>query len=354
MLHDGHRYHVARSELAVRVGVPDEAMAAVVDDVRALAAHGLGDEDALRAGEVERRRMELHELDVLHLRAGAVRRGDAVTRRAAHIAGLAKEPSRSPRRQHDGRREERVQPHRPRCGPAHRRSARLRSTGRRRTCARGSRWTRARRPPRATRAGSRRRFRRRDAGCGRAVWPPSCASEKPPLSRSKRAPCATSHSMASGAAPVTSRTSPSWHSPQTGAERVAGVLLRGIRRPDRRGDSPLRPRRVAHARVVLEEDRHPRAGLGRGQRCAQPGDTAADHENTRVVPRKRARVEVEEEAALRGNIDVQRCGFPSGCSRPSAAATGSSLRRTGVTRWTVSARTLPRRMRYTPNSASPR
>ena len=61
----------------------------VGDENRALAAHGLGDEHERRLGRVERRGVELHELHVAQLHAGAMRERNAVSGRDRGVGGVA-------------------------------------------------------------------------------------------------------------------------------------------------------------------------------------------------------------------------------------------------------------------------
>ena len=69
---------VARGELGPRVVVGHEAVAEAFDQDGAFAADGFGDQAAAAAGDVEHRRMELHELHVGEFGAGAVGHGVAV------------------------------------------------------------------------------------------------------------------------------------------------------------------------------------------------------------------------------------------------------------------------------------
>ena len=100
MLDDAAAHDVARRELGERMTPLHEAPARLVDEVRALAAHGLADERAPRAGHVERRRMELHELEVRHRGARAPRHRDPVAGGDARVGGLAPELADAARREH--------------------------------------------------------------------------------------------------------------------------------------------------------------------------------------------------------------------------------------------------------------
>ena len=91
LLDDRPADDVARRELAVLVIVGHEAVAVAVDEVRAFAAHGFGDQRAAGAGDVERRRVELHHLHVLQRRPGAVRHRVPVGGRDLRVGRFAVE-----------------------------------------------------------------------------------------------------------------------------------------------------------------------------------------------------------------------------------------------------------------------
>ena len=86
---DRPRHHVARGQLAARVFVRHEADAVLVAQVGALAAHRLADEVTAGTGDIEDRRMELHELHVAQLRPGPVGGGHAVAGRHRRVGRLA-------------------------------------------------------------------------------------------------------------------------------------------------------------------------------------------------------------------------------------------------------------------------
>ncbi len=65
--HDRPADDVARGQLAARVVVGHEAMAVPIDQHGPFAAHGLGDQAAAAAGDVQHGGMELHELHVAQL-----------------------------------------------------------------------------------------------------------------------------------------------------------------------------------------------------------------------------------------------------------------------------------------------
>ena len=69
--------------------VEHEAVAVLVAQVRPFAADRLADQEAARAGDVEHRRVELHELHVAQLGPGAVGRGHAVAGGDRRVGRLA-------------------------------------------------------------------------------------------------------------------------------------------------------------------------------------------------------------------------------------------------------------------------
>ena len=75
--------------------VGHEAVAVLVAQVRPFAAHRLADQEAARAGDVEHRRVELHELHVAQLGAGAVGGGHAVAGGDGRIGRLAVDHARA-------------------------------------------------------------------------------------------------------------------------------------------------------------------------------------------------------------------------------------------------------------------
>ena len=77
---DRRRNDVAGREIAERVHASHHRRARRVEQRRALAAHGLGDQraPAPRARRVQHGRVELHELDVRHRRPGPQRQGEPV------------------------------------------------------------------------------------------------------------------------------------------------------------------------------------------------------------------------------------------------------------------------------------
>ena len=65
-------HHIARRELGPLVVIGHEPPARRIDQPRAFAAHGLGDQAAAAAGDVQHRRMKLHELHVAQFGPGAI------------------------------------------------------------------------------------------------------------------------------------------------------------------------------------------------------------------------------------------------------------------------------------------
>ena len=81
--------HVARGELRPRVEVGHEPATVTIDQPRARAANGLGDQAAGTAGDVEHRGMKLHELHVAQLRAGPPGECHAIATRPRRIGRFA-------------------------------------------------------------------------------------------------------------------------------------------------------------------------------------------------------------------------------------------------------------------------
>ena len=86
---DRPAHDVARRQLGPLVVVGHEPPAGRVDQPRAFAAHRFGDQAAAAAGDVQHRRMKLHELHVAQLGAGAIRERLAVAGRHFGIRRLA-------------------------------------------------------------------------------------------------------------------------------------------------------------------------------------------------------------------------------------------------------------------------
>ena len=100
---DGPRDHVTRREVGERVTSLHEPDPVAVDQEGALAAHGFGDERLLAArsgAEPQHGRVELHELDVGHHRAGPQRRSHAVAGRDRRVGRRRSRPAQAARRQH--------------------------------------------------------------------------------------------------------------------------------------------------------------------------------------------------------------------------------------------------------------
>ena len=93
---DAARDAIAGRQIAGRLVAGHERLAVGVHQPRALAAQRLGEQEARLPGDLQRRRMELHELEVGDARAGELRHRDAVAgghlrvgRLAEHLAGAA-------------------------------------------------------------------------------------------------------------------------------------------------------------------------------------------------------------------------------------------------------------------------
>ena len=85
---DGAGHDVARRQGTARVVLLHERTPLPVHQHRALAPHGLGDEEALGVRMVKAGGMELDELHVLDLRPGAPRERDAVARRRIRVTRI--------------------------------------------------------------------------------------------------------------------------------------------------------------------------------------------------------------------------------------------------------------------------
>ncbi len=86
---DRPAHHVARGQLRPGIVLGHEAAAVAIDEVRPFAPHGLGDQVAAGAGDVEHRGMELHELHVAQLGPGAEGQRHAVAGGHLGIGRLA-------------------------------------------------------------------------------------------------------------------------------------------------------------------------------------------------------------------------------------------------------------------------
>ena len=250
---DRPRDLVARRELV------DEALAVGVEQPRALAADRLGDQEPLAAGDADHRgRVELEELEVRELRAGAVREQHAAAR--AIPAGWSCATTARRRRRRRSRPRARARRARPRSRP--RRSARRRRAARSRA--------RARRPRSAARcaasAESWRTTRRPvalppECTTRRREWPPSSPSESAPSrSVSKRTPRRSRSCTRSGASAHRTAAAERPHQP---AARRARCRPGGARRCRRRRAPP-------RARPAPSSSRSRRASSPRSARRAPP------------------------------------------------------------------------------------
>ncbi len=101
---DGAGHHIARGEFQLGMVALHKALAAIVAQVRALAAQGFRDEEARRAGERERGGMELVKLHVGQLGAGQGRQSDAVAGSDGGIGGVGVDLARAAGGNQDGAR----------------------------------------------------------------------------------------------------------------------------------------------------------------------------------------------------------------------------------------------------------
>ena len=89
---DRARHHVARLELAAAVA-RHEPFAGVVDQDRAFAAHRLAHQRHRVEADIERGRVELHELHVGERRTGTGGERQSLSNRAERIGGVAVKPA---------------------------------------------------------------------------------------------------------------------------------------------------------------------------------------------------------------------------------------------------------------------
>ena len=101
---DGARDVVARGELGQGVIIGHEPQAGPIAEIGPLAPERLGQEVAGRAGDVEHRRVELHEFHVAELGPGAVGQRVAVGGGDRRVRGFAVEVPRPAGREDDGAR----------------------------------------------------------------------------------------------------------------------------------------------------------------------------------------------------------------------------------------------------------
>ena len=272
---DAARDAVARREISGRIVAQHEGLAARVEQSRALAAQRLREQEPGLAGHLQRRRVELHELEIRHGGAGPVGHRHAVARGHRRIGRIAVDMARR----------RRSPAARPRRGP--RSSCRLRAESARRCSARPGR----RRPAVGHELDDARVIRGLDAGEAPTRGARACG-RFPARSRRARAGrgarCARPRSPAPACRPARDRTPRPMPSARArsralprraprpravaesvaGGDRVGGMQRRRIARPDRRGDAPLRVAGVALARLRLRQDEHrPRAGELHG--CTQ-------------------------------------------------------------------------------------
>ena len=81
--------------------VRHEALPGVVDQDRAVAAHGLGDQRHRARRPVEGGRVKLDELEIGELRARACRQRQPLTEATGRVGAVEKQPADATRRDHD-------------------------------------------------------------------------------------------------------------------------------------------------------------------------------------------------------------------------------------------------------------
>ena len=269
---------VARRELGARVDVEHEAVAASRRRSTAPSPR-TASEMSGRARRGERRRVELHELEVGDRRAGTPGRGDAVAGRDVGIRRVPVELPAAAGREHDGV------------------GAHVDGAGCRRAGARPSRGRRApRRPPAldeqvdehrgswiAHRAAPHRATSARSIAAPVAS-PPACRMRarecaassprsRPESPRSNATPKRIRSRTRAGPSSQSTRTASGSHEAGAGLEGVREVPLDGVVGEQRRGDAALGVARVAVGELGLRDelDRRGRrrrpSPRSRGRRC---------------------------------------------------------------------------------------
>ena len=89
LMHDGTRHHVARCEFSHRMVLRHEAAHLQVTQVRAFTAQSFREQETGSALHIQRRRVELDELQVADLGAGAKRHCYSVAGSDSWIGGVA-------------------------------------------------------------------------------------------------------------------------------------------------------------------------------------------------------------------------------------------------------------------------
>ena len=276
----------ARDDVARRQFRPGDvrhkALAGLVDENGAFAAHGFADERHRPRRAVERGRVELHEFEIGEFGAGARGEREALAETAVWVGAVLVKPADAAGGDDDFVRRQRERPL-----PARRREGRAPLRLRRRACApqilRARVWRacggRRRRARASVRAPCRRRRRGRCAGARCAASSPSA---KPPApTRSNATPRRASSSIACGAARVKRFDDPRRAEPVARGERVGRVQRRAVVGAERCGEAALRPQSRAFGaqrRLGDEDDRARREA----KRRHQAGDPGADDRDAAV------------------------------------------------------------------------
>ena len=337
-LEDRAADEVARRELLHRVRGFEEALAVAVAQHGAGAAQRLADQEARRAGDVERGRVELHELAVDQPRAGAEAQRVAVAAGAGRVGRLAVDLAGAAGGDDDRARLDRRSPSCPTGG-----SPGCRSAGRRRRRSGPSRSTRSR-----TNTCGRTVTRgcscsaRTSARCTSRpvaapllcttrgwVWPPSRDRSSVPSGSSPSAVEARAEVLQPGervGAAVDDRA----HDVLVGdagtdPQRIGHVRLDAVVGQLHDGDAALRPRGVGLVEVALGDEQDLGAFVGGAQRRGGPGDAGADHQHVGAQQRGRAQVERGQQAleARRGVRCVHTSAARADQSSFSAASSAS-------------------------------
>src|SRR5207247_10506917 len=274
---DASRDDVARRQIAVRMVPGHERLVMLVHQARPFAAQRFRDQKTRRLAPVERRRMELHDLEVRQPRARVPRECDAVAGCHTRIGGFAEQLSGAARREERGLRADLVR----RAGSIEKPRAADAATvdekaGDERVIDRFDR--RPRRdalPENAANLAAGRIARVEHAADGVSGFP---AEREPSVSLAIE-PCAPLDQLLDVSRSVLDENPNGRFVAQSvaGADRVGGVELPAVVGTHRRSDAALRVAGVAFGGIRLGEDEHAARRRER-ERSPQPRDATADNQ----------------------------------------------------------------------------
>ena len=283
---DGAGDAIPRREVAGRIVARDESLAGRVDQPRAFAAQRFRQQEARLPRNPQRRRVELHELQIGDRCAGAIGHRDPVARRHRRIGRVVEDVAGAAGRKqhlpgvHEGGAAVFVQDPRPDAANLaavvdHPELDRARVIG-------------------GAHAGERRRLRPqgpRDLAAGRIARVQHAAGAVRSLHRQRWRSIrfeveagAPRHQLADVGRPLANQDVDRLGIAQAvaGGECVGGVERRRIIGADCRGDAALRVGSVAVARIGLGQDQDG-TGIRQLHRGPKPGDAAADDEEVRTL-----------------------------------------------------------------------